>query len=106
MILCYPCSLPVSSNSESSSNDATGGKQLELIDDHVRNSGSGSPVSVSASELQLNSKREGSSPENLDNFADIGLVQDTSQPYVPPDSQRQQDASELQSFSVSLFFIE
>lgn len=92
--------LPVPSSSESSSNDATGGKQLELIDDHVRNSGSGSPVSVSASELQLNGKREGSSPENLDNFADIGLVQDTSQPYVvPSDSQQQQDASELQSFS-------
>lgn len=105
MILCCLCSLPVPSNSESSNSDATGGKQLELIDDHVRNSGSGSPVSVSASELQLNGKREGSSPENLDNFANIGLVQDTSQPYVPPDSQQQQDASELQSFSVSLFLI-
>ncbi|XP_012068902.1 uncharacterized protein LOC105631409 isoform X2 [Jatropha curcas] len=82
---------------ESSSDEASGSKQVELLDEQVRNSGSDSPTSGAMSELQLPDKS--SSPPNLDNYADIGLVQGNSPSYVPSDSQQQQDPPELPSFS-------
>ncbi|EEF41015.1 uncharacterized protein LOC8284671 isoform X2 [Ricinus communis] len=81
---------------ESSSDDASGNKQVELLDEQVRNSGSDSPASGAVSEHQ--SPDKSSSPPNLDNYADIGLVRDSS-PFTSSESQHQQDPPELPSFS-------
>ncbi|XP_034900257.1 uncharacterized protein [Populus alba] len=89
-------SLPVSCP-ESSSEDAPGGKQIELLDDQARNSESDSPEAGLASEHQL--PEESSSPPDLDNYADIGLVRNSSPSYAPSESQQQQDHPELPSFS-------
>ncbi|KAL3511638.1 hypothetical protein ACH5RR_024355 [Cinchona calisaya] len=91
--------LPAFSAPESSSSEPASNKPLDLMDDHARNSGSGSPVSVSVSDHQLNDKNEASSTQNLENYAHIGLVRDNSASYVPPESQQQQDTSELPNFS-------
>ncbi|GKV00826.1 hypothetical protein SLEP1_g13448 [Rubroshorea leprosula] len=87
-----------SSALDTSSDDAAGSKPVDGLDDQVRNSGSGSPASDAASEHHLLDKRDSSSPQNLDSYADIGLVQDNSPSYAPPGSQQQQDPSELPSF--------
>ena len=65
---------------ESSSDDASGNKQVELPDEQVRHSGSDSPASGTVSEHQ--SPDKSTSPPNLDNYADIGLVRDNS-PFTP-----------------------
>ncbi|KAM1060180.1 hypothetical protein TB1_024126 [Malus domestica] len=80
------------------SDEASGIKPVDLLDHQVRSSGSESPVSGAVAEHQLPEKKETSSPQNLGNYADIGLVQDNSSSYAPSDSQ-QQDPSELQGFS-------
>ncbi|XP_068303251.1 uncharacterized protein [Pyrus communis] len=80
------------------SDEASGIKPVDLLDHQVRSSGSESPVSGAIAEHQLPEKKETSSPQNLGNYADIGLVQDNSSSYAPSDSQ-QQDPSELQGFS-------
>ncbi|XP_065866801.1 uncharacterized protein [Euphorbia lathyris] len=82
---------------ETSSDDTSAKKQVELVDEQVRNSESDSPASGVVSEHQLPEKA--SSPPNLDNYADIGLVRDDSPSYTPPESQQQQDPPELPSFS-------
>lgn len=87
--------------SESSTDDPVGSKQLDLADDHVQNPESTSPVSDVISDQKLSDNRESSSPEDLGNYADVGLVQDKSASYTPPESQQQQNASNLSSFSVS-----
>ena len=74
---------------------------MDVVDGHVRNSGSNSPASGSAFEHQLADNKESSSPQNLDDYADIGLVQDNSPSYTLSESQHQQDPPELPSFSVS-----
>ncbi|KAJ6711695.1 HYDROXYPROLINE-RICH GLYCOPROTEIN-LIKE [Salix purpurea] len=89
-------SLPASAP-ESSSDDASGGKQVELLDDQARNYGSDSPAASLESEHPLPVKS--SSPLNLDNYADIGLVRNSSPSYAPSESQQQQDHLELPSFS-------
>ncbi|XP_061981930.1 GBF-interacting protein 1-like isoform X2 [Populus nigra] len=89
-------SLPASCP-ESSSEDAPGGKQIELLDDQARNSESDSPEAGLASEHQLPEKS--SSPPDLDNYADIGLVRNSSPSSAPSESQQQQDHPELPSFS-------
>ncbi|PON47065.1 GBF-interacting protein [Parasponia andersonii] len=83
---------------ESTTDDASSSKQVDLTDDKIRNSGSDSPTSGAASENLLPDKKESTSPQNLDDYADIGLVQDNSPSYDPSDSQ-QQDHPELPSFS-------
>lgn len=88
---------------EYSTEDPAGGKQLELMDGHIRNSGSNSPASVAMSDHQSSEQRESSSPENLDNYADVGLVRNNS-PSYSPELLQTQDTSELPSFSVSLVF--
>ncbi|KAL3528596.1 hypothetical protein ACH5RR_007918 [Cinchona calisaya] len=88
--------LSASSALESSSNESASSKPIDLADDHVRNSGSGSPASVSVSDLH--DKKEASNKQNLEDYADIGLVQDDSASYVPPELQQQQD-TELTNFS-------
>jgi hypothetical protein len=70
-----------------------------LLDDQARNSESDSPEADLASEHQLPEKS--SSPPDLDNYADIGLVRNSSPSYAPSESQQQQDHPELPSFSVS-----
>ncbi|XP_059456437.1 GBF-interacting protein 1-like [Corylus avellana] len=84
---------------ESSGDDACSSKPAELRDAQVRNSGSDSPASVVASEHQLPDKKESSSPRNLDNYADIGLVRENSPSYAPSESQQHQDPPELPGFS-------
>lgn len=93
------CSLSVSAP-ESSCDDASGSKKVDLHEEQVRNSGSDSPLSDAASDHQLPDK-ESSSPQNFDNYGDIGLVRDNSPSYAPSEPQ-QQDPPELSGFSVSL----
>lgn len=86
---------------DTSTDAAGGGKPIDILDDPI-NSGSGSPPSGTASEHQLHDKKDTSSSQNLDSFADIGVVQDNSPSYTPSESQQQQDPPELPSFSVSI----
>lgn len=85
--------------SESSTDDPVGSKQLDLADDRVQNPGSTSPGSGVILDQKLADNRDSSSAEDLGNYADVGLVQDNSASYTPPESQQQQDASNLSSFS-------
>ncbi|KAG2728715.1 hypothetical protein I3760_01G217500 [Carya illinoinensis] len=84
---------------ESSGDDASGSRLAEAHDSQVRNSGSDSPASVVDSEHQLPDEKESSSPQNLDNYADIGLVRENSPSYAPSESQQHQDPPELPGFS-------
>lgn len=90
-------SLSVSA-SESVVEDTSGSKQVDVLPDQVRYSASDSPVSTAVHEPQLSDKRDTLSPRDLDSYADIGLVQESSPSYTP-DSQQQQDRVELQSFA-------
>ncbi|KAH0707625.1 hypothetical protein KY290_012142 [Solanum tuberosum] len=85
--------------SESSTDDPVGSKQLDLADDRVQIPESTSPGSDVILDQKLSDNRESSSPEDLGNYADVGLVQDNSASYTPPESQQQQNASNLSSFS-------
>lgn len=90
---------------ESSSVTSSGSKQGGLIDERVRNSGSNSPGSGAASEQEHADRKVSSSPQNMDSYADIGLVHDSNASYTPSESQlQQQDPPELPTFSVSLVF--
>ncbi|KAH9665140.1 hypothetical protein KPL70_020228 [Citrus sinensis] len=85
--------------SKTSGNDVSGRKPVDILDDLVRNSGSNSPASGEASEHQLpDDIKDASSPQDLDGYADIGLVRDTDPSYPLSESQQQQDSSELASF--------
>ena len=86
-----------------SSDNASGSKHVDLLDDQVRNSDSDSPVSGEGSEHQLPDKSP--SPPNLDDYADIGLVRENSPSYTPSETQQQQDPPELPNFSVSSVYI-
>ena len=92
------------STPESSGDETYASKHVDLLDDQVRNSGSDSPASGTVSEHQLADKKGPSSPQNLDTYADIGLVHTNSPSYNPSESQQEQDPPELPSFSVSLHF--
>lgn len=72
---------------------------MDLRDDHIRSSESDSPASGAASEQQLPDK-DSSTPQNLDNYANIRLVHDSSPSYAPSESQ-QQDSHDMPGFSVS-----
>ncbi|KAL0554298.1 hypothetical protein IC582_008216 [Cucumis melo] len=82
---------------EISTDDASGSRQVDLLDDQVRNSESNSPDSGTATELQSADKRESSSPQALDTYAEIGLVRDRNSKYTP--APQHQDPSELLGFS-------
>ncbi|XP_044486629.1 GBF-interacting protein 1-like isoform X3 [Mangifera indica] len=85
---------------KSSADEVSGNKPVDILDDQIRNSGSDSPASGEASEHQLpDDIKETSSPKNLDNYGDVGLVLENNQSYVLSESQQQQDPSELASFS-------
>ncbi|KAJ0007147.1 hypothetical protein Pint_29056 [Pistacia integerrima] len=86
--------------SKSSGDEVSGNNTVDILDDQVRNSGSDSPASVEASEHQLpDDIKETSSPQNLDNYDDIGLVRENNQSYALSESPQQQDPSELANFS-------
>lgn len=85
--------------SESSTDEPVGSKQFDLADDRVQNQGSTSPASGATLDQKLADNRESSSPEDLGDYPDVGLVQDNRASYTPPESQQQQDASNLSSFS-------
>jgi hypothetical protein len=88
--------------SELSSVDVSGSKQVDLRDDQIRSSESDSPASGAASEQQLPDNEESSSSQNLDNYANMGLVRDTSPSYAP--ASQQQDSHDMPGFSVSEYF--
>ncbi|XP_043720247.1 GBF-interacting protein 1-like isoform X2 [Telopea speciosissima] len=83
---------------EASSEDVSGGNQIELVDDQV-NSISDYPASVAAFEQPLPDKKESSSPPTLESYEDIGLVHNVSPPFACAEQQQQQDPSGLPSFS-------
>ncbi|KAK4267245.1 hypothetical protein QN277_024051 [Acacia crassicarpa] len=79
-----------------SSDDVSGGKQVDLQEDHIRTSGSESPASGTASEQQLPDHKESLSPQNLGNYVDVGLVQDNSS---ESHQQQVQDSQDIPGFS-------
>lgn len=91
-------SLSVSSP-DSSGDEPSGSKQVELVDERVQSSGSISPDSGTTSEPQLADRLESSSPQNMENYTNIGLVRHSSPSYAPSEPQQQQGPSELPSFS-------
>ena len=84
--------------SELSTDNVSGSKQVNLSNDHVRSSESESPASGVASEQQLPDNKESSSSQNLDNYANVGFIRDTSSSYAPAQSQ-QQDSHDMPGFS-------
>lgn len=86
---------------ESSSGETSVSKHVDIPDDQVRNSDSSSPASGAVPEHQLLVNKESSSPQNLDSYAEIGLVRSDSPSYPPSESQQQIDTPELPNFSVS-----
>ncbi|KAF7814076.1 GBF-interacting protein 1-like isoform X1 [Senna tora] len=83
-----------------SSDDVSGSKLVDFVDDQVGNTGLESPASGAASEQQLADQKESLSPQNLENYADIGLVRDNGPSYVPSETQQQQDSHDMPGFSV------
>lgn len=88
---------------ELTTDDVSGSKQVDLQDDHVRSTGSVSPASGAASEQQLPDNKDTSSPQNLNNYASIGLLRGNSPSFAPSES-RQQDSHDMPGFSVSYYF--
>ncbi|XP_074375771.1 uncharacterized protein LOC141717548 isoform X2 [Apium graveolens] len=76
---------------ESSGDESSGSRHVELVDEHVRISGSSSPASAAVSEQQFTERKDSLSPQDLDNYADAGLGRESSPSYTPSDSQQQQD---------------
>jgi len=72
---------------------------VDLLDEHIRSSGSDSPVSGAASEQHLPDNKDSSNTQNLDNYANIGLVRDSSPSYAPSEPQ-QQDSHDMPGFAV------
>ncbi|XP_050380260.1 uncharacterized protein LOC126797630 isoform X2 [Argentina anserina] len=91
-----PASLSASAP-ESHSDEASSTKPVDLLDDQVRNSGSDFSAPSAVPE-HLPEKRETSSPQSLDNYAEIGLVRNNSPSFAPSESQHQ-DPPELQGFT-------
>ncbi|KAL5171389.1 GBF-interacting protein 1 [Glycine soja] len=83
---------------ELSTDDVSGSKQVDLRDEHIRSLGSDSPVSSATSEQQLPDNKDSSNTKNLDNYANIGLVRDSSPSYAPSE-QQQQDSHDMPGFA-------
>ncbi|KAL5054034.1 hypothetical protein RYX36_034716, partial [Vicia faba] len=84
--------------SESSADDVSGSNQVNLWDDHGKNSESESTASGVASEQQFPDNKESLSSQNLNNYANVGLVRDISLSYAPSQSQHQ-DSHHMLGFS-------
>ncbi|KAI3786193.1 hypothetical protein L1987_45327 [Smallanthus sonchifolius] len=87
---------PLASSPESSIDEPSGSKQVELVGE--QSSGSVSPGS-GTSEPQSTDRVESSSPQNMENYTNIGLVRHSSPSYAPSETHQQQGPSELPSFS-------
>ncbi|KAH6790083.1 hypothetical protein C2S51_005089 [Perilla frutescens var. frutescens] len=86
------------SAAETSGDQPAASKHLEMMEDSARSSGSNSPASGHVSDRQLTEKNDSTSPQNLNDYADVGLVRGNSPSYTPESLQRH-DTSELPSFS-------
>ncbi|KAK9066165.1 hypothetical protein SSX86_013486 [Deinandra increscens subsp. villosa] len=91
-----PLASSTAGSAESSIDETSGSKQVELVDE--QSSGSVSPGS-GTSEPQLTDRVESSSPQNMENYTNIGLVRPSSTSYAPSDTPQQKGPSELPSFS-------
>lgn len=69
-----------------------------MMDGSARSSESNSPASGDLSDRT--EKKDSSSPQNLNDYADVGLMRGNSPSYTP-ESLQQHDTTELPSFSVS-----
>ncbi|KAK1358490.1 GBF-interacting protein [Heracleum sosnowskyi] len=70
---------------ESSADESSGSKQVELVDERAS-----SPASAAVSEQQLTERKESSSPQDLD-YVDVRLVRESSPSYPSSESQQHQD---------------
>ncbi|KAK1281419.1 hypothetical protein QJS04_geneDACA004953 [Acorus gramineus] len=93
-------SVPVSVP-ESSAEDASFGDQAYSQDGQTRASQSGSPAPASPLEPQSSEKIDSSSPQSMEEYANIGLVQSDSPSYSPAELQQLQNPAFLPSFSVN-----
>ncbi|XVF86867.1 hypothetical protein PTKIN_Ptkin18bG0076100 [Pterospermum kingtungense] len=85
---------------DTSGDDAAGDRPIDILDDQNGNSRSDSPASGTASENELYDKKNTSTPQNLDSYANIGIVQDNNpSSYALTESHKQKEASELPIFS-------
>lgn len=97
---CFASSLSLSVP-VSSSEDVSGCDEVELLE--VQGvSGNDSPASDAASGHPLNGTKGSSSPQNLDNYGNVGLFQSHGPSYRPEEPQEQQDPSSLATFSVNI----
>ncbi|CAL0326096.1 unnamed protein product [Lupinus luteus] len=83
---------------ELSTDDVSGSKQVDLQEDHVRRTESVSPASDATAEQLLPDKKVSSTPQNLENYDNIGLVRDNVPSYSPSES-NQQDSHDMPGFS-------
>lgn len=97
---CFATSLS-SSVPVSLSEDVSGSDEVELLE--VQGvSGNDSPASDAASGHPLNDTKESSSPQNLDNYRNVGLFESHGPSYRPEEPQQQQHPSSLAAFPVSI----
>ncbi|XP_058108544.1 GBF-interacting protein 1-like [Magnolia sinica] len=81
-----------------SSEEVSGGDEMDLLEDQVRPSRSESPASEASSENLQADTKESSSPRNLGNFANVGLVRSNTPSFSRSEPQQQQDPHVLPSF--------
>ncbi|KAJ0264014.1 Dentin sialophosphoprotein [Hirschfeldia incana] len=89
-------SLPVSS--PETLTDSPGDKPIDILDDPVRVSESGSRVSV-ASEQQLPEEKEAHRSDHLDEYSEMQLLNRNGPHYTPSEFEQQQDPPEVQKVS-------
>ncbi|XP_010534930.1 PREDICTED: uncharacterized protein LOC104810364 isoform X2 [Tarenaya hassleriana] len=89
---------------EASNDDAPSTKPVDILDDQVRNSGSGSPASTSSGQQLPEQKEESRTSQNLDEIAGIELLGGNGPPYTSSESKQLQDTPELQNFSAGYDF--
>ncbi|KAK7389653.1 hypothetical protein VNO78_24875 [Psophocarpus tetragonolobus] len=83
---------------EMPTDDVSESKQVDLRDDRFRSSGDDFPASGAASEQPLPDNKDSSNTQNLDNYANIGLVRD-SNPSSAPSEPEQQDSHDMPGFA-------
>ncbi|KAL1538131.1 GBF-interacting protein 1-like isoform X1 [Salvia divinorum] len=84
------------SATETSGDEPVTTKSLEMMDGSVRSSESDSPASGDPSDQT--EKKDSSSPQNLNDYAYVGLISGNSPSYTP-ESLQEHDTTELPSFS-------
>lgn len=86
------------------STDCPGVQPINILDDHVRTSGSESPVSA-VSEPQLPEQKETNRSDNLNEYSGVQSLNRNGPPYTSLEFEQQQDPPELQKFSVRFLAI-